>query len=80
MSAANKKAQLKIRPVIQRELLKRGWSYRRLSEMTGVPVSTLNQWANGSRPRDLHGLARVAQVFGMTLEELLFGSEKGNKK
>ncbi len=74
MSGTNNKPQLKTRLIIQHELLKRGWSYRKLSEITGVPVSTLNQWANGSRPRDLHGLARVAQVFGMTLEELLFGA------
>ncbi|MBI4925609.1 MAG: helix-turn-helix transcriptional regulator [Bdellovibrio sp.] len=63
---------LKMRQVIQREINNRGWSYRELAQKADIPLSTLHQWSSGSSPRDPVALLRLAGVFGLTLEELLF--------
>ncbi|MEK6704567.1 MAG: helix-turn-helix transcriptional regulator [Bdellovibrionota bacterium] len=73
MKSTVNQSELKIRQVVQRELFKRGWCYRQLSKMTGVPVSTLNQWVNKSQHRDLHTAVEVSKTLGLSLEELLFG-------
>ena len=44
-----------------------------IARQSGVRMSIIRDWLDGSTPRDLVGLKRVAQLFGISLDDLLFG-------
>ncbi len=51
-----------------------------LSRRAKVPKQSISGWLSGSKPRDFEQVKRVADVLGVSLEELLFHSGVPNKK
>lgn len=51
---------------------KKAVTMAQLSRATGIPPQTLNNWMSGQEPRGLDKLKRIADYFGVTLDELCF--------
>lgn len=50
----------------------RGLTRTRLSQLSGVPLRTLEEWEAGRRvPRDVYQIHAVAAVLGISVEEYL---------
>lgn len=57
---------------IERRRLNKNMSRSELSRQSGVPIVTLEAWANRKRlPRDAYTLAKVATALGCHIEDLL---------
>lgn len=55
-----------------------GLSRAKLSELSGVPVRTLENWEGGARlPRDVYQIWAVAHALGLTVEQYIGLDEKG---
>lgn len=48
-----------------------GWNQRRLSEELGVKPPTITQWESGASKPSLDHRVKLAQLFGVGIEELL---------
>lgn len=49
-----------------------GLSRAKLSELSGVPIRTLEDWEAGRRlPRDVYQIWAVAHALGLTVEEYI---------
>lgn len=59
-----------------------GDTYVSLSVPTNIPAQTLSDWANGKVRLQLldHRLVNLARHYGHTLEDLVFGDLRKNKK
>lgn len=45
---------------------------KQLSELSGVPSRTIDDWENGRRiPRDVYQLKKIADALGVKIEELI---------
>lgn len=54
----------------------RGLTRTRLSQLSGVPLRTLEEWEAGRRiPRDVYQIHAVAAALGISIEEYLGLSE-----
>ncbi len=58
--------------------LAKGWSMKTAAEQIGVPVSTYRDWEYGNSIRG-EPYKRIAQIFGVSLEEL-FGDVVRSEK
>lgn len=57
---------------IEKKLIEKGMTRADLSRRSGVPVRTLENWANRSRTRmDVYQLYKVAQVLECHMEDLI---------
>ena len=56
----------------------RGVSIYRISKATGIPASTFTDWKNGRSAPKADKLLRIAEFFGMGLEELM-RTERGER-
>lgn len=54
-------------------MMKKGLSFKELSQESGVNIKTLYGWANGGKPRDLIQVYSVAKILDLTIEQLMFG-------
>lgn len=60
-----------------RQLLKtKGMTVTALSKQAKIPLQTLNNWLSGSKPKDFDQVKAVADVFGVTLDYLVYGIEQ----
>lgn len=48
-------------------------SATRLAKKAGVPKQSLSGWLAGSNPRDVRQVKRVADVLGVSIDNLMFG-------
>lgn len=55
-------------------LQKRDITASQLAKLAGVPKQSLSDWMSGSNPRDVRMVKSVADVFGVTVDHLMFGS------
>lgn len=69
--------EIKLSKVLKRELKARGLSINSLASSTGIAVSTLHSWSEGSLPsgKNLHLVNVLADYFQMSLSALLFNKE-----
>lgn len=75
-----KTAQIRIHEVLPRLLKERGLTAKKLSQLSGVPASTLSTWLlPNSRPRNLDHLLKVSEVLGVSLDLLLLNESRGTK-
>jgi transcriptional regulator with XRE-family HTH domain len=51
-----------------------------LSRATRVPAQTLNNWLAGLEPRSIQQVKRVADHFGLSLDELTYGVKPKTKE
>jgi transcriptional regulator with XRE-family HTH domain len=51
----------------------RGMSAAQLAKKAEVPKQSLSGWLGGSNPRDVRQIKRVADVLGITVDNLMFG-------
>ncbi len=58
--------------------LAKGWSMKTAAAKIGVPVSTYRDWEYGNSIRGEH-YKRIAEVFGISLEELFGDTAKAEK-
>lgn len=58
---------------LQFYLDKREMSASQLSRKAGVPKQSISGWLAGSNPRDVRQVKRVADVLGVSLDNLMFG-------
>lgn len=45
---------------------------KQLSEKTGIPKSTIHNWASGVAPHNLSQLKKLANLFKITIDQLIF--------
>ena len=46
-----------------------------LSRKSGVPKQTISDWLAGRKPRDITQVKKVATVFGLSIDELCYGTK-----
>ncbi len=78
VNAYNTDMELKLSRILKQLLYERDLSLKRLASTSGVPYSTLSEWATGRRPKDPAQVYKVARSLGVTLEHLLFGHSSGD--
>lgn len=66
---------VKIGPVLKKLLKQQGLSLKELSKASGVPISTLGEWANNRNPRNPIQVKRVSETLGVSMHFLYFGEE-----
>lgn len=59
---------------LRRILSEQDMTAAQLSRKTGVPKTTLAEWLAGGNPRDLNKVKLVADSFGVSVDELCFGT------
>lgn len=74
MGDMNLKAQLKTM------LRDRGMTAADLSRSTGIPKQSISDWLAGAMPRDLARLKKVADIFSVTIDELIFGDHSDHQR
>jgi transcriptional regulator with XRE-family HTH domain len=63
--------------VLKSLLKKRRVSLTTVSRETGISYSTLHTWLGNRHPKDVVKVKKLADYFGVTLHELLFGEPDG---
>lgn len=58
----------------------RGWSLREFAERVYASKSSVQRWEQSALPENADTVARVAEVFGMTTDELRAGSRDYTEK
>ena len=67
--------EIKIAKVLSRIMKEKKLSIKELSDMSGVPTSTLHEWQNGRSPRDPVKAKKLADSLDLTLDQLLFDEQ-----
>ena len=49
-------------------------SATQLAKKSGVPKQSLSDWLAGTNPRDVRQVKKVADVFGISIDNLMFGN------
>jgi transcriptional regulator with XRE-family HTH domain len=62
--------------LVLRKLLKeRRMTFKEISRVTGVPATTIAEWANDRTPKNPEQIRQVAKFLGISVHYLLFGEE-----
>lgn len=64
---------MKLKQILKALLQKHDMTVVQLARKTAIPKNTLFNWLAGMKPKDVEQAKRVAEVFGVTLDYLLFG-------
>lgn len=62
---------------LRRILSKLDWSIPQLSKKSGIPSTTIQNWAEGKPPRDMRQVKSVAEALGMSMDNLCFEEWNG---
>lgn len=57
----------------------KGISVSRLAKATGVPNTTIANWLAGQAPKNIEQVKKVADYFGISIDELVFGNKSIEK-
>ena len=59
---------------LSRLIARKGFTFRHISELTGVPKSTIHRYATDENVKayDLDALIAIADLFGVTLDDLIY--------
>ncbi|MEK6774100.1 MAG: helix-turn-helix transcriptional regulator [Bdellovibrionota bacterium] len=66
---------MKLKDNLRIQLKQKGMTATALAKKSRVPLQTLNNWLAGSKPRDFEQVKAVADIFGISLDSLVFGAE-----
>ncbi len=67
------KDEVKFGVILVQLMKKNGLTYKHLSELSGIPHSTLAQWTSGKSPQNLADVKRLARVLEVPFHFLVFG-------
>lgn len=67
---------MKLSANLQHLMKERRIALQLLSKQVAIPPSTIHGWLNGANPRAISELKRVADYFGITIDELCFSEDK----
>lgn len=70
------KLDMVLKTILKRLIKERGMTITSLSRATKVPLQTLHGWLQGSEPKSLRQVKRVADHFDVDLDYLCFGIEE----
>lgn len=59
---------------------KKGYTQKQLGELLDINYKTISKWENGNVGPDITILPNLADVLGVSIEEILIGVKKKNKK
>ena len=75
------KGLMQIGKILKKKLQDEDLKVTELSRATKVPLQTLHNWLSGQKPRDIDQVKRVADHFGVSINNLCFGEiEKSNRE
>lgn len=57
---------------LRRILSNLDWSVPKLAKESGVPSTTIQNWAEGKPPRDMRQVKKVAEVLSLSMDALCF--------
>ncbi|MCA9374812.1 helix-turn-helix transcriptional regulator [Candidatus Dojkabacteria bacterium] len=69
-----KKKEIILNKMLPMLLDDRGMSWKQLSELSGISLSTLYEWKNGRLPSDFSKIKIVSQVLCCSVHKLLWGT------
>lgn len=64
---------MELKQHLSKLLKERGMTPAQLSRLSGVPTSTISDYLSGREPKKISHLKRIADVFQVSLDRLLFG-------
>jgi transcriptional regulator with XRE-family HTH domain len=70
---------VKIAQVLKHLMSEKGLTFKELSKLSGVPISTLKTWSAGVEPKSFSAARKVARILGVSVEHLVFGSSDKNQ-
>lgn len=70
--------EIKIGKVLSHLMKERKLTFKKLNQLTGVPMSTLKGWAANLEPKSMVSVRKVANVLGVSSEYLIFGQDPKN--
>lgn len=71
---------LKLKEQLRSLLKANDMTAAQLSRKAGVSKQVLSNWLSGEHPRKIEDVRKVAQVFSLSLDELLFAESPPEKK
>ena len=66
--------QMNLKKQLKLHLDQSGITASQLAKKAGVPKQSLSGWLSGSNPRDVRQVKKVADVFNVTVDHLMFGT------
>lgn len=61
----------KLASCVERERVKRGWTYRKLAAHLGVPLSQAHDWATGNAEPRIDNIKLISKRLSLPISELL---------
>ncbi len=68
--------EIKIGKILPMLMKRHGFTFKKLSEASGISSSTLKDWATGIEPKSPKAVRVVARILGVHSEYLIFGEEE----
>lgn len=65
--------EVKIGSVLKHLMKTRKMTFKKLSQASGVPISTIKTWSAGVEPKSLSHARKVARALDVSVEYLVFG-------
>ncbi len=66
--------EVRIGHVLKHLMTEKKLTFKKLSELSDVPISTIKTWSAGVEPKSFAAARRVARVLGVSVEYLVFGN------
>lgn len=68
--------EMKLTELLNGLIKKRGITITSLSRISNVPLQTLHGWLQGSEPKSIRQVKKIADFFNVDLDYLCFGIEQ----
>lgn len=65
--------EVKIGSVLKHLMNSKKMTFKKLSQVSGVPISTIKTWSAGVEPKSLSHARKVARALDVSVEYLVFG-------
>jgi len=66
---------VKLANILNQQMMRNKISLSKLARTTGLNKSTLHNYCNGVVPSNVHSLKKIANLFGLTIDELVYGKK-----
>lgn len=65
--------EVKIGPILKHLMNSKKMTFKKLSQLSNVPISTIKTWSAGVEPKSLSHARKVARALDVSVEYLVFG-------